>query len=155
MFILCRREPNWGNGESCPDINFFGRCFFVNVAIINWANSPIAKYRKENINVWEVSDTKVSYIESKMYSSVNFRWTDPNCSKLVFTPPSGWFRLVAGEAIDHDNSSVPAPLSSQQRQRCEKNIDKSTLNRAHFPQRALNLKSCVLPIFLQEPLKHL
>ena len=26
---------------------------------------------------------------------------------------------------------------------------------AHFPQRGLNLKSCVLPIFLQEPLKHL
>ena len=26
---------------------------------------------------------------------------------------------------------------------------------AHLPQRALNLKSCVLPIFLKEPLKHL
>ena len=26
---------------------------------------------------------------------------------------------------------------------------------AHFPQRGLNLKSCVLPISLQEPLKHL
>ena len=26
---------------------------------------------------------------------------------------------------------------------------------AHLPQRALNLKSCVLPIFLQEPLKHI
>ena len=25
----------------------------------------------------------------------------------------------------------------------------------HFPQRGLNLKSCVLPIFLREPLKHL
>ena len=25
----------------------------------------------------------------------------------------------------------------------------------HFPQRGLNLKSCVLPISLQEPLKHL
>ena len=28
-------------------------------------------------------------------------------------------------------------------------------NWSHLPQRALNLKSCVLPIFLQEPLKHL
>ena len=28
-------------------------------------------------------------------------------------------------------------------------------NLAHFPQRGLNLKSCVLPISLQEPLKHL
>ena len=27
--------------------------------------------------------------------------------------------------------------------------------RAHFPQTGLNLKSCVLPISLQEPLKHL
>ena len=26
---------------------------------------------------------------------------------------------------------------------------------SHFPQRGLNLKSCVLPISLQEPLKHL
>ena len=26
---------------------------------------------------------------------------------------------------------------------------------AHFPQTGLNLKSCVLPISLQEPLKHL
>ena len=80
--------------------------------------------------MFDKSQTKVSYMESKMYSSVKFRWTDPNCSKLVFTPPSGWFRLVAGEAIDHDNSSVPAPLSSQQRQRFEKNIDKSPINRA-------------------------
>ena len=26
---------------------------------------------------------------------------------------------------------------------------------SHFPQTGLNLKSCVLPISLQEPLKHL
>ena len=32
---------------------------------------------------------------------------------------------------------------------------KSTRNCTHFPQRGLNLKSCVLPISLQEPLKHL
>ena len=30
-----------------------------------------------------------------------------------------------------------------------------TRSTAHFPQRGLNLKSCVLPISLQEPLKHL
>ena len=81
-------------------------------------------FEKKTI-MFDKSQTKVSYMESKMYSSVKFRWTDPNCSKLVFTPPSGWFRLVAGEAIDHDNSSVPAPLSSQQRQRCEKTLTKA------------------------------
>ena len=30
-----------------------------------------------------------------------------------------------------------------------------TTTTTHFPQRGLNLKSCVLPISLQEPLKHL
>ena len=29
------------------------------------------------------------------------------------------------------------------------------INYTHLPKRALNLKSCILPIFLQEPLKHL
>ena len=31
----------------------------------------------------------------------------------------------------------------------------NVLSATHFPQRGLNLKSCVLPISLQEPLKHL
>ena len=37
----------------------------------------------------------------------------------------------------------------------ERDRERSSKSHSHFPQTGLNLKSCVLPVSLQEPLKHL
>ena len=59
-----------------------------------------------------------------------------------------WWRLYDGthhHAVGHEGDDDDEDDDE------EENDD----DEAHLPQRALNLKSCLLPIFLQEPLKHL
>ena len=57
------------------------------------------------------------------------------------------------EAKERDGFAARQPrlLSSKTDEEC---IEETKNNDARFPQRGLNLKSCVLPISLQEPLKH-
>ena len=58
------------------------------------------------------------------------------------------------EAKERDGFAArqPRSLSSKPDEEC---IEETKNNDARFPQRGLKLKSCVLPIFLQEPLKHI
>ena len=58
------------------------------------------------------------------------------------------------EAKERDGFAAiqPRSLSSKPDEEC---IEETMNNNAHFPQRGLNLKRCVLPIFLQEPLKRI
>ena len=58
------------------------------------------------------------------------------------------------EAKERDGFAARQPrlLSSKTDEEC---IEETKNNDARFPQRGLKLKSCVLSIFLQEPLKHI
>ena len=61
---------------------------------------------------------------------------------------------IENEAKERDGFAArqPRSLSSKPDEEC---IEETMNNDAHFHQRGFNLKSCVLPIFLQEPLKHI
>ena len=72
-----------------------------------------------------------------------------------FDDGDDWIDLQDGGEEGLGVEEARQPHRDQEVEVCSPSFQLTVIIMTHFPQTGLNLKSCLLPISLQEPLKHL